>query len=58
MVAGALGGTQADYVRVPSADHNLLRIPDDVEDERASQEAPRAYEIFGRREATKVILLP
>jgi threonine dehydrogenase-like Zn-dependent dehydrogenase len=30
-----LGGTQAEAVRVPRADHNLLAIPDDVDDERA-----------------------
>src|SRR2546421_2003005 len=32
---GGLGGTQAEAVRIPRADHNLLAIPDDVEDERA-----------------------
>jgi threonine dehydrogenase-like Zn-dependent dehydrogenase len=32
---GALGGTQAERVRVPSADTNLLAIPDGMEDERA-----------------------
>jgi 2-desacetyl-2-hydroxyethyl bacteriochlorophyllide A dehydrogenase len=32
---GGLAGTQAERVRVPLADANLLRIPDDVEDERA-----------------------
>jgi threonine dehydrogenase-like Zn-dependent dehydrogenase len=32
---GGLGGTQAELVRVPYADTNLLRIPIDMEDERA-----------------------
>jgi 2-desacetyl-2-hydroxyethyl bacteriochlorophyllide A dehydrogenase len=32
---GDLAGTQAQYVRVPSADVNLLRVPDAVDDERA-----------------------
>ncbi len=32
---GGLAGTQAECVRVPLADANLLRIPDDVDDERA-----------------------
>ena len=32
---GGLAGTQAEAVRVPLADANLLRIPDDVDDERA-----------------------
>ena len=32
---GSLGGTQAELLRVPHADANLLPIPDDVEDERA-----------------------
>jgi threonine dehydrogenase-like Zn-dependent dehydrogenase len=32
---GELGGTQAELVRVPYAETNLLAIPDDVEDERA-----------------------
>lgn len=32
---GSLGGAQAEMVRVPFADHNLLRIPDGMEDERA-----------------------
>ena len=31
---GSLGGTQAELVRVPVADVNLLRVPDDAEDER------------------------
>lgn len=33
--AGGLGGTQAERVRVPYADTNLLPIPADVDDERA-----------------------
>jgi threonine dehydrogenase-like Zn-dependent dehydrogenase len=32
---GSLGGTQAELVRVPYADTNLLAIPKDLEDERA-----------------------
>lgn len=32
---GGLGGTQAELVRVPHADTNLLRIPEGMEDERA-----------------------
>lgn len=32
---GGLGGAQAEEVRVPAADVNLLGVPDDVEDERA-----------------------
>ncbi|MGH2765675.1 MAG: alcohol dehydrogenase catalytic domain-containing protein [Actinomycetota bacterium] len=32
---GNLGGTQAERVRVPDADTNLLRIPEGMEDERA-----------------------
>ena len=32
---GDLGGTQAELVRVPVADTNLLRVPDGMEDERA-----------------------
>jgi threonine dehydrogenase-like Zn-dependent dehydrogenase len=32
---GSLGGTQAEFVRVPSADVNLLPVPEDLEDERA-----------------------
>jgi 2-desacetyl-2-hydroxyethyl bacteriochlorophyllide A dehydrogenase len=32
---GGLAGTQAERVRVPLADANLLAIPDDVDDERA-----------------------
>jgi threonine dehydrogenase-like Zn-dependent dehydrogenase len=33
--AGGLGGTQAELVRMPNADLNLLKIPEDMEDERA-----------------------
>ena len=33
--AGDLRGTQAEAVRVPRADYNLLAVPDDVDDERA-----------------------
>jgi threonine dehydrogenase-like Zn-dependent dehydrogenase len=32
---GSLAGAQATHVRIPHADANLLRIPDDVDDERA-----------------------
>jgi threonine dehydrogenase-like Zn-dependent dehydrogenase len=32
---GGLGGAQAERIRVPCADANLLRVPDDVDDERA-----------------------
>lgn len=32
---GGLGGTQAERVRVPNADLNLLPVPEDVSDERA-----------------------
>jgi threonine dehydrogenase-like Zn-dependent dehydrogenase len=32
---GNLPGAQAERVRIPSADVNLLRIPDDVDDDRA-----------------------
>jgi threonine dehydrogenase-like Zn-dependent dehydrogenase len=32
---GSLGGAQAEMVRVPSADWNLLAVPEDMEDERA-----------------------
>lgn len=32
---GRLGGAQAERIRVPVADVNLLAVPDDVEDERA-----------------------
>jgi threonine dehydrogenase-like Zn-dependent dehydrogenase len=32
---GSLGGAQAELLRVPVADVNLLRVPEDVEDERA-----------------------
>jgi len=32
---GDLGGAQAELVRVPRADVNLLRLPDEIDDERA-----------------------
>ena len=32
---GGLGGAQAELVRVPHADTNLLRVPEGMEDERA-----------------------
>lgn len=32
---GSLAGAQATHLRVPSADVNLLRIPDEIDDERA-----------------------
>ena len=32
---GSLAGAQATHVRVPAADVNLLRVPDEMEDERA-----------------------
>ena len=32
---GNLGGAQAELLRVPLADNNLLHVPDDVDDERA-----------------------
>lgn len=32
---GSLGGTQADAVRIPVADFNLLALPDGLDDERA-----------------------
>jgi len=32
---GSLGGAQAELVRIPVADVNLLRVPDGLEDERA-----------------------
>jgi threonine dehydrogenase-like Zn-dependent dehydrogenase len=35
MVGGDLGGTQAERLRVPYASVNLLRIPENMEDERA-----------------------
>ena len=35
MIGGSLGGVQAERVRVPYADWNLLAIPDGMEDERA-----------------------
>jgi threonine dehydrogenase-like Zn-dependent dehydrogenase len=35
MFVGSLGGTQAEVVRVPVADVNLLAVPEGLEDERA-----------------------
>jgi threonine dehydrogenase-like Zn-dependent dehydrogenase len=35
MAAGGLGGTQAELVRMPGADLNLLKVPEGMEDERA-----------------------
>ncbi len=35
LFGGELGGTQAELVRVPVADLNLLAVPDEVDDERA-----------------------
>jgi len=35
LFGGCLGGAQAERIRVPCADTNLLAVPDDVEDERA-----------------------
>jgi 2-desacetyl-2-hydroxyethyl bacteriochlorophyllide A dehydrogenase len=32
---GNLGGAQAERLRVPNADHNLMKIPEGMEDERA-----------------------
>lgn len=32
---GGLGGAQAELLRVPHADHNLLALPDDLDDDRA-----------------------
>jgi threonine dehydrogenase-like Zn-dependent dehydrogenase len=32
---GNLGGAQAEWLRVPTADHNLMKIPEGMEDERA-----------------------
>jgi threonine dehydrogenase-like Zn-dependent dehydrogenase len=32
---GGLAGAQAEFVRIPHADVNLLAVPDDVDDERA-----------------------
>lgn len=34
IIGGNLGGTHAEYLAVPSADHNLLKVPEDVEEER------------------------
>jgi threonine dehydrogenase-like Zn-dependent dehydrogenase len=33
---GGFAGGQAEYVRVPLADVNLLEIPDDIPDEKGS----------------------
>ena len=35
VLGGGLGGTQADLVRIPNASHNLLKVPDDMDDEHA-----------------------
>jgi 2-desacetyl-2-hydroxyethyl bacteriochlorophyllide A dehydrogenase len=35
MFGGGLAGAQAEFVRIPVADVNLLRIPESVDDERA-----------------------
>ncbi|MFB3738007.1 MAG: alcohol dehydrogenase catalytic domain-containing protein [Candidatus Velamenicoccus archaeovorus] len=35
LFGGELGGAQAELVRVPRADVNLLRLPDELDDERA-----------------------
>jgi threonine dehydrogenase-like Zn-dependent dehydrogenase len=35
VLGGSLGGTQAERVRIPYAAHNLLKVPDGMEDERA-----------------------
>ena len=35
MAAGGLGGTQAELVRMPGADLNLLKVPEGMDDERA-----------------------
>lgn len=35
MFGGGLGGAQAELVRVPHADFNMLAVPDGVEDEKA-----------------------
>jgi threonine dehydrogenase-like Zn-dependent dehydrogenase len=35
LFGGSLGGAQAELLRVPRADVNLLPVPEDVEDERA-----------------------
>ncbi|KAL2015203.1 hypothetical protein VTK56DRAFT_6068 [Thermocarpiscus australiensis] len=45
-LTGGFAGGQAEYVRVPLADFNLLEIPDDVPDEKAlylSDVLPTAY---------------
>lgn len=35
LATGSLGGTQAELVLVPNANVNLLKVPEDMEDERA-----------------------
>jgi threonine dehydrogenase-like Zn-dependent dehydrogenase len=35
VLGGSLGGTQAELVRIPNAPHNLLKVPEGMEDERA-----------------------
>ncbi|HEX9123870.1 MAG TPA: alcohol dehydrogenase catalytic domain-containing protein [Actinomycetota bacterium] len=35
LFGGELGGTQAELVRIPTADVNLLPVPDELDDERA-----------------------
>lgn len=35
VTGGGMGGTQAERIRIPGADLNLLKIPDDMDDERA-----------------------
>ncbi|MEX2457638.1 MAG: alcohol dehydrogenase catalytic domain-containing protein [Actinomycetota bacterium] len=35
MFGGGLGGTQAEYTRVPTADFNLLAVPEGLDDEQA-----------------------
>src|SRR5436190_1899697 len=34
--AGGFAGGQAEYVRVPFGDNNLLKLPDDVPDEKGT----------------------
>jgi threonine dehydrogenase-like Zn-dependent dehydrogenase len=34
LVGGDMGGTHAEYIRIPDADANLLKVPNDVEDEK------------------------
>ncbi|HEV3474391.1 MAG TPA: alcohol dehydrogenase catalytic domain-containing protein [Actinomycetota bacterium] len=35
VIGGSLGGTQAELVRIPNATHNLLMVPEGMDDERA-----------------------